>query len=225
MTQFVTYLRVSTQRQGASGLGLEAQREAVTNFTSKEHGEVIAEYVEIESGKKNARPELEKALAYAKKQGATLLIAKLDRLARNVAFIANLMEAGTDVRAADMPEANCFMFHVMAAVAEQEGRAISERTKAALKAAKARGVKLGWSIPSRAQEQKEASRLGGIAIAKSAKEFAVNLTPIIELLRSQGLSLHGIAKELNARGIQTARGGQWYAMTVKNTIDRCDFTF
>ena len=123
-------------------------------------GEVIAEYVEVESGKRADRPELARSLAEAKRAGAVLLIAKLDRLARNVAFIANLLESGVEVTAADMPEANRFVLHIMAAVAEQEGRAISERTKAALAAAKARGVKLGWSIPERASEQRQAARKG-----------------------------------------------------------------
>lgn len=132
--KFVTYLRVSTERQGQSGLGLEAQRAAVAAHVFG-RGEVVAEYVEVESGKVAVRPELEKALAEAKREGAILLIAKLDRLSRNVAFIANLLESGVEVAAADMPEANRFVLHIMAAVAEQEGRAISERTKAALAAA------------------------------------------------------------------------------------------
>lgn len=136
--RYVTYLRVSTDRQGKSGLGLEAQRQAVASHVSGK-GEVVAEFIEIESGKRNDRPQLATALAEAKRTSSMLLIAKLDRLARNVAFIANLLEAGVEVTAADMPEANRFMMHVMAAVAEHEGRAISERTKAALAAAKARG--------------------------------------------------------------------------------------
>jgi len=137
----VTYLRVSTDRQGKSGLGLEAQRKAVADHVAGK-GEIAAEYVEIESGKKNDRPQLARALAEAKRIGAVLLIAKLDRLARNVAFIANLLEAGVEIAAADMPEANRFLLHVMAAVAEHEAQAISDRTRAALAAAKARGVAL-----------------------------------------------------------------------------------
>jgi DNA invertase Pin-like site-specific DNA recombinase len=145
---FVTYLRVSTDRQGKSGLGLEAQRAAVLDHVTGK-GEIAAEYVEIESGKKNERPQLARALAEAKRIGAVLLIAKLDRLARNVAFIANLLESGVEIAAADMPEANRFLLHVMAAVAEHEAQAISDRTRAALAAAKARGVALGWSMPER----------------------------------------------------------------------------
>ena len=142
---FVTYLRVSTDRQGKSGLGLEAQRAAVLDHVAGK-GEIAAEYVEIESGKRNERPQLARAMAEAKRIGAVLLIAKLDRLARNVAFIANLLEAGVEIAAADMPEANRFLLHVMAAVAEHEAQAISDRTRAALAAAKARGVALGLSL-------------------------------------------------------------------------------
>lgn len=138
---FVTYLRVSTDRQGKSGLGLEAQRAAVLDHVAGK-GEIAAEYVEIESGKRNERPQLARAMAEAKRIGAVLLIAKLDRLARNVAFIANLLEAGVEIAAADMPEANRFLLHVMAAVAEHEAQAISDRTRAALAAAKA--VALSW---------------------------------------------------------------------------------
>ena len=144
--KYVSYIRVSTDRQGQSSLGLEAQQAAVDAFVQGK-GEIIANYVEVESGKVTARPELENALAEAKRSGATLLIAKLDRLARNVAFIANLLEAGVEVTAVDMPEANGFMFHIMTAVAEQEVLAISERTKAALAAAKVRGTLLGMSNP------------------------------------------------------------------------------
>ena len=207
--KFVTYLRVSTERQGQSGLGLEAQRAAVAAHVLG-RGEVVAEFVEVESGKRADRPQLALALAEAKRAGAVLLIAKLDRLARNVAFIANLLESGAEVTAADMPEANRFVLHIMAAVAEQEGRAISERTKAALAAAKARGVKLGWSSPERASEQREAAKKGA----------AVNNLPVIEQIRAGGASLRQIAAELNTRGIKTARGGEWHATTVRNIYSK-----
>jgi len=217
--KFVTYLRVSTERQGQSGLGLEAQRAAVAAHVLG-RGEVVAEFVEVESGKRSDRPELARAraLAEAKRAGAVLLIAKLDRLARNVAFIANLLESGVEVTAADMPEANCFVLHIMAAVAEQEGRAISERTKAALAAAKARGVKLGWSIPSRASEQRQAARKGAAVNRARALSHAENVLPVIEQIRAGGASLRQIAAELNARGIKTARGGKWHATTVRNIL-------
>jgi DNA invertase Pin-like site-specific DNA recombinase len=217
--KFVTYLRVSTERQGQSGLGLEAQRAAVAGHVLG-RGEVVAEFVEVESGKRADRPELARALAEAKRAGAVLLIAKLDRLARNVAFIANLLESGVEVTAADMPEANRFMLHVMAAVAEQEGRAISERTKAALAAAKARGAKLGWSNPERASEQRQAAKKGAAVNRAKADELAANVQPIVKELQGEGMSLRRIAATLNERGIKTARGGVWAAATVRNILAR-----
>ncbi len=213
--QYVTYLRVSTDRQGKSGLGLEAQRKAVADYVAGK-GEVLAEYVEIESGKRNDRPQLARALAEAKRVGAVLLIAKLDRLARNVAFIANLLEAGVEIAAADMPQANRFLLHLMAAVAEHEAQAISDRTRAALAAAKARGVALGWSIPSRQDEQRLAARKGAKRNAEAADQHAANVLPIVHQIAAGGASLRRIAEELNARGIKTARGGLWHAATVRN---------
>lgn len=215
--KFVTYLRVSTERQGQSGLGLEAQRAAVAAHVLG-RGEVMAEFVEVESGKRADRPELARALAEAKRAGAVLLIAKLDRLARNVAFIANLLESGVEVTAADMPEANRFLLHVMAAVAEHEAQAISDRTKAALAAAKARGIKLGWSIPERASEQRQAAKKGAAVNKALALTHAKNVLPMIEQIRVGGASLRQIATELNGRGIKTARGGKWYATTVRNIL-------
>jgi len=216
---YVTYLRVSTDRQGKSGLGLDAQRKAVADHVAGK-GEIAAEYVEIESGKKNDRPQLARALAEAKRIGAVLLIAKLDRLARNVAFIANLLEAGVEIAAADMPEANRFLLHVMAAVAEHEAQAISDRTRAALAAAKARGVSLGWSMPGRAGEQRQAARKGAERNARKADQHAANVLPVIRQVAARGASLRQIADELNTRGIKTARGGLWYAATVRNVMAR-----
>lgn len=217
--KFVTYLRVSTERQGQSGLGLEAQRTAVAAHVLS-RGEVVAEFIEIESGKRSDRPELARALAAAKRAGAVLLIAKLDRLARNVAFIANLLESGVEMTAADMPEANRFVLHIMAAVAEQEGRAISERTRAALAAAKARGVALGWSMPSRRDEQQFASSKGARCNAIQADHHAAALLPLIRQIGGQGGSLRQIAVELNARGVRTVQGGAWHATTVRNILAR-----
>ena len=217
--KFVTYLRVSTERQGQSGLGLEAQRAAVAAHVLV-RGEVVTEFIEIESGKRSDRPELARALAAAKRVGAVLLIAKLDRLARNVAFIANLLESGVEVMAADMPEANRFVLHIMAAVAEQEGRAISERTRAALTAAKARGIALGWSIPSRKVEQRLASVEGARRNALKADQDARAILPLIRQIGGQEVSLRQIASELNARGVRTARGGSWHASTVRNILKR-----
>ncbi len=141
--KFIAYLRVSTDKQGHSGLGIEAQRKAVNDYLDGGHWQLLAEHVEIESGKRSDRPQLAAALAHAKATGATIVIAKLDRLARNVAFISNLMESGVEFVAADMPMANRLTVHVLAAVAEHEQKMISQRTKAALAAAKARGTKLG----------------------------------------------------------------------------------
>jgi DNA invertase Pin-like site-specific DNA recombinase len=217
--KYVTYLRVSTDRQGRSGLGLEAQRKAVAEYVAGK-GEILAEYVEVESGKKNDRPQLARALAEAKRAGAVLLIAKLDRLARNVAFIANLLEAGVEIAAADMPQANRFLLHVMAAVAEHEAQAISDRTRAALAAAKARGVALGWSIPGRQEEQRQAAQKGAERNARAADQHAANVLPIVRQIAAGGASLRGVADELNARGIKTARGGLWHAATVRNLVGR-----
>jgi DNA invertase Pin-like site-specific DNA recombinase len=219
MAGFVSYLRVSTDRQGRSGLGLEAQRAAVSEFVRSRGGEIVQEYIEVESGKRNDRPQLDMALKHAKKEGVTLVIAKLDRLARNVAFIANLLESGAEVTAADMPEANRFLLHVMAAVAEHEAQAISDRTKAALAAAKARGQKLGWSNPAR--EDLERATIASVeARMAAADQHAETVRPIIEDLRGRGLTLIQVAETLNARGIPTARGGGWHTSTVRNALAR-----
>jgi DNA invertase Pin-like site-specific DNA recombinase len=218
--KYVSYIRVSTARQGQSGLGLEAQQEAVAAFVRQRGGEVLAEYVEVESGRKVDRPQLAAALAHAKRQGAVLLIAKLDRLARNVAFISGLLESGAEVQACDMPEANRFMLHVMAAVAEQEAEAISARTKAALGAAKARGVKLGWAQPQRDPEAHRAAvEKGAASTAAKADSFAERLRPVLATFAAGG-SLRDIARELNARGILTPRGKEWQAASVRNLLAR-----
>ena len=217
--RFVSYLRVSTERQGQSGLGLEAQRAAIAVYTSG-RGELMAEFLEVESGKRSDRPELEKALAEAKRAGAVLVIAKLDRLARNVAFIATLIERKIEIAACDMPEANRVFLHIMAAMAEHEAQAISDRTKAALAAAKARGQALGWSIPGRQDEQRQAARKGADSNAQKADRHAGTVRPLIAALQAQGMSLRTIAAELNARNVKTARGGDWHAMTVWNALQR-----
>lgn len=211
---YVSYIRVSTRRQGESGLGLEAQRAASKAFLRP--GDVIAaEYVEVESGRKSDRPELARALDHARRIGAVLLIAKLDRLARNVAFISNLMEAGVEITAADMPEANRVMLHVMAAMAEHEAQAISERTVAALAAAKARGVKLGWANPKRG-DQKAAGAASGRARRDQALAFAQLHGPRVMMRRAEGASLAQIAEEFNHQKIASSRGGKWHASSVRN---------
>jgi DNA invertase Pin-like site-specific DNA recombinase len=206
---FVAYYRVSTAKQGQSGLGLDAQRQAVTDYLNGGKWSLLREFTEIESGKRSDRPQLLAALAYAKATGSTLVIAKLDRLARNVAFIANLMESRTKFVAADMPEANDLTIHVLAAVAEHERKAISQRTRDALAAAKARGTKLG--NPNGARALRAAARGNGYGIAAvkaQADAHAAQVRPIIAAIRAEGFtSLHQIAKELSDRGILTARGG------------------
>lgn len=221
----VAYYRVSTQRQGASGLGLEAQRKAVLDYLAGAGGELVAEHVEVESGKKNDRPKLAAALAACKKARALLVIAKLDRLARNVAFIANLMDSGVEFVAVDMPMANRLTLHILAAVAEHERAMISARTKAALQAAKARGRRLGWSIEGREQEQRKAAKRGAERGRQRADTFAANVGPVVASIRAAGVTtLPGIAEALNARGIATARGGRWYPTTVRNLLARIEIT-
>ena len=212
---FVSYLRVSTTRQGASGLGLEAQRQAVAAHVAR--GGLLAEYLEVESGRKNDRPQLAAALAHAQATGATLIIAKLDRLARNVAFIANLMEAGVDFIAADLPSANRLTIHVLAAVAEYEREMISARTTAALAAAKARGVRLGNPHGARALAAAGKGNTAALAaIEASAVRWRARVRPIIAAIASTGVtSTREIARELDRRGILTLRGGRWRGATVR----------
>lgn len=215
----INYYRVSTAKQGRSGLGLEAQRTAIAEFCSTRGCEPLGEYTETESGKRDDRPELVKALHHAKVTGATLVIAKLDRLSRNVAFLATLQDAGTKFIAADMPEANELTIHIMAAMAQHERKLISRRTKDALAAAKARGVKLG--NPQGAAAFGE--RRGGVAAVKAikakSKAFAQDVAPIITAIRQDGhVSLRAIAAELNARGIMTARGGKWAPQSVSDAL-------
>jgi DNA invertase Pin-like site-specific DNA recombinase len=218
--KFIAYLRVSTDKQGHAGLGIEAQRKAVTDYLDGGNWQLLAEHVEVESGKRSDRPQLQAALAHARATGATIVIAKLDRLARNVAFISNLMESGVDFVAADMPMANRLTVHVLAAVAEHEREMISQRTKAALAAAKARGTKLG--NPNGARALRGRGNAPAVASLKAAAAaHTAQVLPAIDAIRAEGIaSLHAIAVELNRRGILTARGGQWYATTVRNTLAR-----
>jgi DNA invertase Pin-like site-specific DNA recombinase len=214
---FIAYLRVSTVRQGASGLGLEAQRASVEAFASQHDGEITAEYVEVESGKRSDRPELAKALEAARKGKATLVIAKLDRLARNVAFIAGLMDASVDFVACDQPFASRLTLHILAAVAEDEARRISERTKAALKAAKARGTKLGSPIAAKTAAKARAAR-SAYAVTASANTRAV----IADIQRSGVTTLAAIGSALEARGVRTPAGcNTWHpAQVMRMTITR-----
>ena len=219
---FIAYYRVSTDRQGRSGLGLEAQRQAVANYLNGGSWQLVAEYTEIESGKRSDRPELKKALAEARRLKAVLVIAKLDRLSRNVAFIANLMEAKVEFVAADFPTANRLTVHILAAVAEHEREMISERTKAALLAAKARGKRLGYANPRRNDAAINAVK-GAAAMISKADAHAANVLPVVASIQRAGVTtLKGLAGALNARGIATARGGKWYASTVRNLVARAE---
>jgi DNA invertase Pin-like site-specific DNA recombinase len=223
--RFVSYYRVSTAQQGASGLGLEAQREAVSRHVAGAGGAIVAEFTEIESGKKNDRPQIAAALAACRLRRATLVIAKLDRLARNVAFISNLMESGVDFVACDNPHATPLLIHILASVAEHEREMISVRTIAALAAAKARGVKLG--NPHLRPGDRRAARLARKARTAVANAHALDVLPYIEAARRAGCkSLGELAQALTARGIRTPAGGQeWHAFQVARILERaraCD---
>jgi DNA invertase Pin-like site-specific DNA recombinase len=212
--KFVAYYRVSTDRQGKSGLGLDAQKEAVQQRLNGGRWQMVAEFVEVESGKRASRPQLDAALAACKKHKATLIVAKLDRLTRNVAFLLKLIDAGIEVLFCDLPELNGamgrFVLIVMASVAELEAGLISERTKAALKAAKARGIRLG--------------RHGAEVLApkyrKEAYQRAQDLEPVIQKLQAKGYSLNRIAAELNKRKVPTPRLGKWDHSSVRNVLQR-----
>jgi DNA invertase Pin-like site-specific DNA recombinase len=219
--KFISYLRVSTQQQGKSGLGLEAQREAVAVYLNGGRWKLVEEVVEVESGKRNDRPELARALSLCRIHRATLLVAKLDRLARNVAFISALMESGVDFEAVDLPQANKLTVHIMAAMAEYEAGAISARTKAALAAAKARGTKLGghrWDIQTVARKGNSASAK---VRAEQSSKRASDLEPVVNAIRAEGAtSLRQIAAALNNQKIPTARGGEWSAVQVQRLLAR-----
>ena len=215
MKKYTAYLRVSTSKQGVDGLGMAAQEQAIKAY----NGSVIKTFTEVESGKRKDRPELAKALEHCKLTGSTLIVAKLDRLARNVHFISSLMEAKVDFVCCDFPEASPLTLHIMAAVAEHEAKAISARTKVALAQAKARGVKLG--NPNLTAEGRVKGTAEGVkTIKETADAFAVRVVPTIQALQGQGMSLRGIAAELEKLGVKTARGGKWSAAAVKNALAR-----
>lgn len=218
--KFVSYLRVSTAAQGRSGLGLEAQRASVKNFLNGGSWNLLAEYLEIESGRKTDRVQLGKALRHADLTGATLVIAKLDRLSRNAEFLLKLQREGVKFVAVDMPDANNLTIGIMALVAQQEREAISSRTKAALQAAKARGVTLG--NPNGAAHMRGLGKdASAAAVKKKADEHAKKVAEVIVDIQSEGVtSLNGIAKSLNLRGILSPRGGTWYASGVANVLKR-----
>jgi DNA invertase Pin-like site-specific DNA recombinase len=216
--QFVTYYRVSTVRQGLSGLGLDAQRQTVTQYLSGSTRTVLNEFVEIETGKgANAldrRPQLRAALELCKKSSATLLIAKLDRLARNVYFVSGLMESKVKFVACDLPEANQLTIHIMAAFAEHEARRISERTRDALAAAKARGVILGITGPANLKRHTQERQ-------DAACAFNARLKPLLNGFVLQGLSRRAMVVQLNDLGIKAPRGGDWSLGQVQRLAQAC----
>jgi DNA invertase Pin-like site-specific DNA recombinase len=216
--RYVAYLRVSTEGQGRSGLGLEAQRAAVEAHAATTGGRIVSEFVEVESGRKRDRPQLAAALAACRTGRATLVIAKLDRLARNVAFVSNLMESGVEFVAADMPAVNRLTVHILAAVAEEEARMISARTRAALAAAKARGVRLG--NPRLLARDAELSARGNAVQVANARRRASSVLPYIEGARRAGArTLAEIAEALMARGVPAPRGGdRWSPAQVRRTL-------
>ena len=221
MTGNIAYLRVSTSRQGKSGLGIEAQREAITRFCQAEGLTIEAEYVEVETGKGadalDRRPQLALALMRARRLKCAVVVAKLDRLSRDVAFISDLMARRVRFIAADLgSDADPFMLHIYAAFAEKERAVISARTKAALAALKAKGAQLGnrTNLP-------DARVRAATAIVGSADAFAANVLPVVRELRASGVTtLAALAEALNRRAIPTARGGDWYPGTVRNLLLR-----
>lgn len=218
--KFIAYFRVSTAKQGRSGLGLEAQRAAVVAYAERTGAEVLADYTEVESGANAQRPQLQRALAHCRLAGARLLVAKLDRLTRDVGFLAALQKAGVvSFVAADMPEAGELETQLLTVVAGNELRRISERTRAALQAAKARGVVLGK--PENLANQAEGSRRGNAAKAAKADDYARMVSQWIEDARAAGItSTRGTAAWLNARGIRAPRGGDWSAAQVVRVVAR-----
>jgi DNA invertase Pin-like site-specific DNA recombinase len=225
----IAYIRVSTARQGESGLGLDAQVDAINRYASAAGGSVVQTYREVESGRRADRPKLLKAIAHAKRLRGRLVIAKLDRLARNVHFVTEVMQSGVDFVACDNPHANKLTIHILAAVAEDEADRISQRTEAALAAAKARGVLLGSARPGHWQGREDQWRAAPEKASRAAKakrdaESAPiygAVRPIIRELIGQGQSLRGIAIHLNRRGFVTVHGAAWNPVQV-HRVHRAD---
>jgi DNA invertase Pin-like site-specific DNA recombinase len=237
--KFVSYYRVSTARQGKSGLGIEAQRAAVANYLNGGDWSIVAEFTEVESGKRADRPELDKALAAARLHRASLVVSKVDRLTRSVAFLSRLLEAGVDVRFADLPQiegaTGRFLLQQMVAVAELEAGMISKRTRDALQAAKRNGKQLGGRRRKIVRVDANGKKTYGDVASGSAKgrakalaaietrvaSRAADIAPTIAELQASGAtSLRAIAAGLNERGIETARGGEWSAVQVQRVLER-----
>jgi DNA invertase Pin-like site-specific DNA recombinase len=228
----IGYVRVSTQKQGKSGLGMEAQRQAVESYALENGAHVASLYVEVESGKRADRPELAKAISHAKHNGAKLVIAKLDRLARSVAFTSAVMDAGVEFVCCDNPHANRLTLHILAVMAEHEAIQASTRTKAALAAAKARGVKLGsdrpghWGNPKRVKARlagiRRAANIAGKLRTERARTAYAHVEPILAKLRGEGLSLRGMAGRLNERGLTTKKGKAWGPVQIGRVITRME---
>lgn len=237
--KFIAYYRVSTERQGKSGLGLEAQQEAVRSYLNGGAWALVSEVIEVESGKRNDRPKLAEALKLCRLHKATLIIAKLDRLARNVHFVSSLMESGVEFTAVDFPKANRLTIHILAAVAEHEAEAISVRTKAALAqkqvwyaglsdtdkadlASRGKAVSLGGDRGNIHQIRASGTAVSVAVRARKADSRADDVSPVIRELQASGASLRAVATELNRRGIETARGGPWSATQVSRVLGRIE---
>lgn len=224
--KIIAYYRVSTKKQGKSGLGLDAQESAVQAFIKHNDAKLVAEYTEIETGKYSHRPRLQEAIQHARLAKATIVIAVLDRLARNVAFTAALMESGVEFICCDTPHATRLTIHILAAVAEDEARRISKRTKDALAQAKKKGVKLGSARPDhwKGREHKRGWRKGaknaGIVRAKRARDIYAFLLPTIEKMLGENASYEKIAEELNKQGHQTVIGAAFTPTTVWRIVKR-----
>jgi DNA invertase Pin-like site-specific DNA recombinase len=228
MAGIVAYFRVSTKKQGDSGLGLEGQAEAVETYARQHSKIIVRRYTEIESGKRADRPELARALAHARRSKATLVVAKLDRLARNVAFLSALMQSGVDFVCCDNQHASKLTVHILSAVAEDEAERISARTRAALAAAKRRGTLLGSARPGH-WDGREVARTNGLAkarevgrkvISAKAREAYADLAPTMQGWRSEGLTLKQIGDRLNGQGHTTRRGKSWSPVQVARVLER-----
>jgi DNA invertase Pin-like site-specific DNA recombinase len=222
--KLVAYYRVSTDKQADSGLGLEAQQAAVGAFAERTGATIIGTYQETESGRNNRRPELQRALDHARAARATLVVKTLDRLTRNLRFLTEMMDAGVDFIAVDQPDANRLTLHILAVVAEDETRRISERTKAALAAARARGVKLGGRRPGHErmslQSRLRAATAGALVNRSRTDSYYQALAPRVQELRLSGMTQAAIAERFNSEGLTTQSGGPWTQVAVLRVLRR-----